>query len=58
MPSGLAAGIYQLSLTAQGMMDPTYYLMPRPVNLSIGLESEFSLEVVDSEETLFQVLMS
>ena len=22
MPSGLAAGIYQLSLTAQGMMDP------------------------------------
>ncbi len=52
MPSGLAAGIYQISLTAEGMIDPAYYLMPRPLNLSVGLESEFSLEVVDSEGDL------
>ncbi|RAH15662.1 MAG: hypothetical protein CMB56_002275 [Methanobacteriota archaeon] len=48
-PSGFAAGVYEFSITAIGLVEPAYYLMPNPVNISIGLESEFKLEVVDSE---------
>jgi len=48
IPSGLAAGVYVFSVSPTGLIEPAYYIMPRPLNVTVGLESEFALEVADS----------
>ena len=52
LPSDLAAGVYMFSVRGKGVLEPPYYIMPEPLNVTVGLESEFALEVVDSEGNL------
>ncbi|MAT48297.1 MAG: hypothetical protein CMA27_00525 [Euryarchaeota archaeon] len=49
IPPGLSAGAYVFSVIPTGLIEPEYYIMPNAINVTVGLESEFKLEVVDSE---------